>query len=106
MRNYSRTRWIVGAISATALGCLVVFISAAGGHGNYWAAKIIFPWAILVASISDRFVPVAIGTALLQFPIYAAISKRRKRTTAVLMCVSHVLAIVAATFYASDSFRP
>lgn len=76
--------------------------AAAGGHGSYLPAKILFPWGMLVAQVCEYISDVALVVGALQFPAYGILlgssSTWRSfgRRMAILCAVHAVGAVVAA----------
>ena len=76
---------------------MVAFISAGAGHGDYVAARLLFPWPMLLTLIEDDGVGMLCMTVgLLQFPIYGGIfgwSIARKTYALVMFCcLAHAVA--------------
>jgi hypothetical protein len=52
---------------------LVAVMSAGAGHGEYVAARALFPASMLLTLIEGSIGPLAIAVGLLQFPLYGAL---------------------------------
>ncbi|MEA3039927.1 MAG: hypothetical protein QOE79_2440 [Sphingomonadales bacterium] len=79
---------------------LFAIASAGAGHGDYVAARALFPIPMLLTVFQHgRIGAVSIAIALLQFPLYgglgAWIARRRKNLLAALAALAHVLAAIA-----------
>lgn len=104
----------IRAATLTGLGLGVVFgglailaaIGSAGaGHGSYVAARILFPFSMLLVLVEGSIGPVAMAVGLLQFPTYGALIGRAvvsktygvllmlaaAHAAAVLLCFSGIL---------------
>jgi hypothetical protein len=49
------------------------FISAGAGHGEYIAARALFPASMLLTLIDGHIGPLSLGFALVQFPLYGVL---------------------------------
>ena len=49
----------------------VAFVCAAGGHGNYVAAKILFPYSLALTHFTHVITRPLVALALAQYPAYA-----------------------------------
>lgn len=54
------------------LAAAVAVIVAAGGHGSYAPAVLLFPLPMLLTRLTDEIAPSLLVLALLQFPLYGA----------------------------------
>ncbi|TCP31923.1 hypothetical protein EV292_109102 [Sphingomonas sp. BK235] len=65
----------IGAIIA-APAILAAIMSGGAGHGSYVAARVLFPYSMLLTRLEGEIGPVAMGAGLLQFPVYGALVGR------------------------------
>lgn len=65
----------IGAVIA-APAILAAIMSGGAGHGSYVAARVLFPFSMLLTRLEGENGPVAIGAGLLQFPLYGALVGR------------------------------
>ncbi len=98
------------------LGVLVeapaLFVAASsggGGHGNYAAARMLFPGPMLLTLLEhDNIGTLSIGAGLLQFPIYGAIlgwsAVRKTYNPAIAVTMAHVIAAIACFTGALSNF--
>ena len=90
----------LGAIVALpALGAAI--LSAGAGHGDYAAARALFPAPMLLTRIEGQIGLLTAGAALLQFPLYGALigwSRRRGSYAAAAIAASLHLAAAVACF--------
>lgn len=99
---------IRAALLGAALGLLVflpaivlAFLSSGGGHGDYVAARILFPYSMLLTLIEGAIGPVALLIGIIQFPLYGgtiALPGSSKPSRAVLTLGTFHLAAVVACF--------
>ena len=72
-------------------------ISGGAGHGDYVAARGLFPTPMLLTLLEgDRIGAISIGVGLLQFPIYGALIGwsvvRRNNRPVVVIALAHMIA--------------
>ncbi len=90
----------------TAVGFLVelpslwlAVLSAGAGHGDYGAARALFPLPMLMTLIEGHIGALSVGWALLQFPFYGAIlgwaMARSNGLVALALAVLHMISVVA-----------
>ena len=92
---------VIASLIATPI-CLVLGLGSAGvGHGDYILATFLFPYTILLMSVTGATLPpfIVIILAIAQFPAYGIILgnaavKQRFRWWAVLLLVIHALATI------------
>ncbi|WP_183926517.1 hypothetical protein [Sphingomonas sp. BK069] len=65
----------IGAVIA-APAILAAIMSGGTGHGSYVAARVLFPFSMLLTRLEGEIGPVAMGAGLLQFPLYGALVGR------------------------------
>ena len=101
---------LVGIISGVVTGAVALWISvaaAAGGHGTYLPAALLFPFTMGLAVLAGSITPPLVALAFAQYPLYGwlAIRKGTRKSTLRLLAI-HVsavaLALVAVT--GSDAF--
>ena len=94
--------WFLAGIAAGALAVILAIASIGSGHGDYVAARIFFPYSLLLTMpLETNSLPIIL--ALVQFPLYGALmglasSRRRSEGVGAILALLHVAAIVA-TFY-------
>ena len=78
---------------------LAAVISGGAGHGDYIAARALFPASMLLTLIEGEIGAISIGVALLQFPIYGALLGwsvvRRNYPPAIVGASLHLVAAIA-----------
>lgn len=93
-------------LAGAALGALVLlpalfaaFISAGAGHGDYMAARALFPYSMLLTLVEGSIGPVALAVGLAQFPVYGGViawcGEGKRMRAAGLVAALHVLAGLA-----------
>jgi hypothetical protein len=99
---------ITGVIGGTIVGVLAVAattLAAGAGHGTYFPAKVLFPYSMLLTSLTDTITPTLLGVAAAQWPLYGYIvSGRRSRWP--FVAAMHSIAVVASLFFSDPSFLP
>lgn len=85
---------------ATLPALVVAFMSAGAGHGDYIAARILFPFPMLLSWIEGSGIgPIGMMTGLLQFPLYGVFVARTLRTgpdrAAIIAAAAHLTAVIA-----------
>ena len=97
------------SLAVTPLALLLGIASAGAGHGDYFWAKILFPYTMfstfLFKSINDPFILLGI----IQFPVYGfilAFGSQRKRLglSAIVLAVAHILAVALCFILPSENF--
>lgn len=108
MGTVTSSRSVITAVAiGFALGILVELpalvvaaISGGGGHGNYAAARGLFPLPMLLTLLeNDSIGTLSISAGLLQFPIYGALlgwsMVRTDYVPAIMVTMVHTIAAVA-----------
>jgi len=96
----------LGALMGAGVGAIIVapailaaIMSGGAGHGSYVAARVLFPFSMLLTRLEGEIGPIAMGAGLLQFPLYGALVGRAvasKSERAVLFtAAAHVVAVLA-----------
>jgi len=99
---YSR-RPVLAVLVGTACGASVslpalflAVVSAGVGHGHYVAARMLFPYSMLLTLLEGSIGALAQGVGLLQFPLYGALLGwclwRRSFGAAILVASLHLVA--------------
>lgn len=83
----------------TVLALLIAIASAGAGHGDYLAARLLFPLAMLASLLTEDTIKVpSTVIALLQFPAYGALIgwcwARHVRYLPLLAATVHILAAI------------
>jgi hypothetical protein len=76
----SAHRYARGVLRGSVVGLLIMLpalcialLSGAAGHGDYIAARALFPVPMLLTRFTGSIGVISLGTALLQFPLYGAV---------------------------------
>jgi hypothetical protein len=96
----------IGALSA-----LIALAAAAGGHGSYTPAAILFPYTMLSTRFLDSITTPFVALALIQFPLYGfTVVWMRERCghwkSSGGFVALHVMAAVAALYARGEAFYP
>jgi len=104
MKNHRRQlKWLlIGAlITPFALGAAIA--SGGAGHGDYLFAKLLFPYTMLLTSLTGTITFPLIGLALVQFPLYGlAVGSFNATRTLIFLLVLHA----SGTFLCFSSLLP
>jgi hypothetical protein len=87
----------------TFLCLLVTIFFAGGGHGTYIPAKIIFPFTMLLAKLTNEINFIGIILALIQIPIYNRILMNKPKWKYLLIGI-HLFAVILCFYFNNDSF--
>ena len=87
----------------------VTFVSAAGGHGNYVAAKILFPYSLALTRFTHVITRPLVTVAIAQYPAYALVflgvgPGRQSRIRWIVLVVVHGAAVLVAFQLADSTF--
>ena len=108
-----RTRrfWVpvVCSLVVTPIALLLGVASGGAGHGNYFAAMLLFPYTMLSAAAFDSIYLPFVLLAVVQFPAYGIVFGRANETgrivrVAVILVAAHAVAVVAVLLFASEKF--
>ena len=84
-------------------------MSSGAGHGDYFLAKIVFPYTLLSTAAFDRIEPPFMLLTLIQYPAYGVVMglanvRRRLILSGGAPVLVHALTVVAAFAFANQSF--
>lgn len=75
---------------------MAAVVSGGGGHGDYVAARALFPASMLLTLLYGSIGAISIAVGLLQFPIYGVLLgwsiERRNYLPAVVVALAHIIA--------------
>ncbi|MCB2066583.1 MAG: hypothetical protein KDE15_08090 [Erythrobacter sp.] len=84
---------------AGGMALLAAFVSAGAGHGDYVAARLLFPYSMLLTLVEGRIGAVSLAIGLAQFPAYGALlgwlRARRNPAAALALAGLHLVAAMA-----------
>ncbi len=109
MKPFEFWKPIILSLVVTPLALLLGIASAGAGHGDYFWAKILFPYTMLSTFLFQSITVPFILLAILQFPFYGlilAFASERKRlgSLAIVLVVAHILAAGLCLILASENF--
>lgn len=115
MRTLDFWKPFIASIIVTPLAVLIAFMSAGFGHGDYWGAKLIFPYTMLAALFLAPDASYLVKAFLLiilpitQFPIYGLVltfasEKDWLRRLAVHLAVAHIILAALNLLMGSERF--
>ncbi|MEO7691048.1 MAG: hypothetical protein ABIS51_17335 [Sphingomonas sp.] len=111
----SRRYLFLAVVAGIAVGTLIelpalfaAIMSAGAGHGDYVAARMLFPVSMLLTLIEGSIGPISQSVALIQFPLYGALLgwsiSRKSYKAAVLAASLHLAAAVVCFMGILPSF--
>lgn len=100
---------IIVSIVLTPIALFLGLASAGAGHGNYFVAKLLFPYTMLSTAFLDEINLFFLILALIQFPLYGCavafgVVTERVRIVYLLLVALHVLAILICFSVVSENF--
>ena len=99
------------SIPVTALFLAAAVTMAAGGEGQYVAAKILFPHTMFLTGVFGYIDTMLIVIAFVQYPLYGIfldVGRSRKALIKYLFILSgaHALGVIGAFLFAAGTFTP
>jgi hypothetical protein len=84
-------------------------MSAGAGHGDYFLAKILFPYTLLSTAAFERIEPPFVFLTIIQYPAYGVVIglanvRRKLLISSAVLALIHVLAFIAAFVFANPYF--
>jgi hypothetical protein len=109
MQTFGFWKPVLLSLILTPLALLLGIGSAGAGHGDYFWAKILFPYTMLSTFLFASITAPFILLAIVQFPLYGlllAFAGERKRfgSLAIVLALAHILAAALSLFLASENF--
>ena len=103
--GYSPGSAMRSVVGGAVLGLLLGFgalylamLSTGMGHGDYAAARALFPASMLLTLVEGSIGPLAIAVALVQFPFYGGLlgwsNARERYRPAVVVGVLHLIGVI------------
>jgi hypothetical protein len=109
----ARRFWIPFAVfyGLTPFMLFLGLMSSGLGHGDYFLAKILFPYTLLSTAAFDRIEPPFMFLTIIQYPVYGVViglaNVRRKLLIAGgVLALIHFLAVIAALRFATFGVHP
>ena len=105
-----KTWWpVIVSLVVTPVALLLGIGSGGGGHGDYFWAKILFPYTILSAFLFGSITAPFVLLAIAQFPLYGiglayANGKAQFARLAGILLIVHMVAVVAILLLADKNF--
>jgi hypothetical protein len=95
----------------TPLAVFFVAIAAGGGHGTYYAAKMLFPWNMMSTALTQSITRLFVVLGIAQYPLYgivldAARAKGHFKPAALTLAAVHILAVILAFAMSNGAFTP
>lgn len=94
---------LVGVGVGTAIAAPAIFgaiMSGGAGHGSYIAARVLFPFSMLLTRLEGSIGLVAMSVGLFQFPLYGALVGRtvalRTYQALYMLMAAHLVAVLAS----------
>src|SRR5689334_1851776 len=96
---------LVGGVGV-AVFAVAVAVLAAGGHGTYVTAKVLFPYSMLLTFLTGSITPTLLVVGAVQWPMYAYAVFGRARLRWGVVTAIHAIAVAGAFFFSNPSFSP
>jgi hypothetical protein len=101
--------FFIGSILLTPGFLYVALLSTGAGHGDYFWAKVFFPYTMLSTSIFQSITPVFMGLAIVQVPLYGLIlgvyaKAQRFHLAITSLLVVHASAVAACFVLPLENF--
>ncbi len=103
--------WLAFVI-VTPVFLFITVLTAAGGHGSYMPAKILFPWTMAATAFTDGAITQPlVAMAIVQYPLYGimldwARAAARLRLGMLAIAGVHFVAVAVAFLISNRSFTP
>lgn len=99
---------IVVSIGLTPIAIFLGLASAGAGHGNYFLAKVLFPFTMLSTALFGEINLLCFIFALIQYPLYGCllafgILMKREHLTFKILGALHLLAVLICFSVASPN---
>jgi len=110
MRSGLTRKFIVSTILVTPVAIFLALVSTGGGHGNYFFAKIFFPYTMFSTHFFDDTITLPFAVlALVQIPFYGiflAIGARKKKLklAAISITILHFIALLLCLLIPMPNF--
>jgi len=100
---------VICSLVVTPIALLLGLASGGAGHGDYFAAMLLFLYTMLSAAAFDNLYLPFVLLAVIQFPGYGTVlgymnEKRRVGRAAATLLVAHAVAVVTVLLFASENF--
>jgi hypothetical protein len=100
---------IIIGVLLTPVGLLLAIGSGGAGHGDYFYAKLLYPYAMISALVFDSLVIPSLLLAVPQFPLYGALcglaaAKGRRWMVGLGIIMMHALAVALCFLLLSSNF--
>ncbi len=89
-------------VAVTPVAFFLSIVSGGSGHGDYGAARLLYPYSMLLTRLTDNHIGwLALSVAMLQFPVYGAAMgigasrPRRLLGTCAIVAAGHASAAIA-----------
>ncbi len=109
MKNFGFWKPVILSFVVTPIALLLGMASAGAGHGNYFLAKILFPYTMLSTFLFQSITDAFFMLAIVQFPLYGfllAFASRMKKlgSLAIILAMVHILAVALCFLLVSENF--
>lgn len=109
MKGAATGKFLIIGVLLTPVCLLLAIASGGAGHGDYFYAKLLYPYAMLSALIFDSLTIPFILFGVLQFPLYGAVcdlfaAKGRAWTVGAALIIMHALAVALCFLLPGSNF--
>ena len=106
MRSFGKWTPFLISLVMTPAALILAVMSAGAGHGDYFVAKLLFPYTMLSTFVFDSITIPFLLLAIAQFPIYGFLLSIEKKPFATMMLLGliHLVCVAAALLFVSENF--
>jgi len=92
-------RFLIILSAFTPIALLLAFWSGGYGHGDYLAAKILFPFPMALATVTQSIGAPSLTLAVIQYPAYGLLIDRKNRIVIYGLAAAHIITMFGLIFY-------
>lgn len=99
IKKYKKHRFLLLLSVFTPIALLLAFWSGGYGHGDYLAAKILFPFPMALATVTESISWLSLSLAVIQFPAYGYLIDKKNQIIIYGLLAAHVIMASGVIFY-------
>ena len=102
-------KYLLGSIAVSIAAIVLGLLSTGAGHGNYFLAKILFPYTMLSTHLNEVITAPYVMLALIQFPVYGFLAwlaslKRKALYAIIAIFIIHSAAAYLCFYWPMPNF--